>query len=323
MAKTNYSLYKVDLVIYDRDGSLYVIQEDNTDELSEEEIRNKTSILFKLILKTGIYKKDLMKSWYREKILTKSELEKNESELKKNDFKLCEHMFKNIEIDDEKFNKLCEYMAQNGCVIMIRKNSYNITLYIPQRLEQIYDQLGISIKLILNRLHLSSNLSLIMGDTAIIENKRIKSINNFPEEVLRIIKLNINGYLDAAKGNKTIVVSGKGDIHLQNDSDYNSYEGLLNSLNRFMPELVEGIEPEKYSSRIYNKLFKNGGLVLGFLHNSFSFDTSQKVLYIPKNILDNELQLKTLESILKEYEDMRKSNNNLPFSLGSNISLSS
>ena len=311
---------EVALAIFYRDGSQHVIRDENETGESMK--------LFDLILKTGIYKKDLVRIWYRNNILN------DEQSKRLNEIELCNHMTQNTEIDDEITFGLCEYMAQNGFIIMIREKAskkqgvdyYKIRLYTPQRLEQIIDQLDIPISLMLYGLDLSElskeekelehiGFTLIMGDTTILDNEKILSINNFKEEVLKKIKLNIKGYLDAAKVNNTIVVSGKGDIHVQKNSDYNSYEGLLSSLKHCMPELVEKIEPEQNSSRIYNKLSKNGAIVLSFLHNSFSFDTNQKVLFVPKGILGNDQQLMILKSILKEYEDMRKSNNNLPISL--------
>ena len=150
--------------------------------------------------------------------------------------------------------------------------------------------------------------------------------------------------------NNTIVVSNTGNMYLQQDPQREKYKCLLENISRFNPELVvdiqfeetkkerlkgkanpkekakseeseDKINPkeraklEEYGSEIYFEISKRGGLVLGFLHNAFSFDTNHKVLYVPKNILENKQQLMILDSILKEYETMRDSNINTDISL--------
>ena len=215
-------------------------------------------------------------------------------------------------------------LAENGYVIMTIKNPfeklglkyYNIELFIPPRYEQLYQLLDSPIKEILNRFDLSNlkkdsqnkelidntYLTVFMGKEELIKLK-VSSTYNLTLKVLEEIKSRCK-YIDF--NNDTLVVTSKGDVYLQQNPHDNSYRGLLENIKIFNPELVEGIKSEQHSRNMYYNISKNGGLVLGFLHNESSLDTNRKVLYVPRNILGNKLQQMILKSILKEYATIRK-----------------
>ena len=293
---TNFTfIRKTSLIIGDKDGSLYVVKDDN---LSEKNMK-----LFDLILKTGIYKKDLMKSWYRKHVLSDSELEENDSVLRRNDMMLCNHMAKNINIDDEKTFELCEYLAQNGLVIMIREENlengedvYNIRLYVPKMYEDFNQT--ILIDQICNRLQLNGSnkyreiymhnhtLTIYVDNTLIMDHQKIKSVEN----VQKTIQFN-SPYIYNMKED-TLVVSKDDKIYwLNNNSDE---------------------DPIKYGYRIYRLSKNHHYLVFGSPQDPFLPKTNQKALYVPIDVLDSSEQMRSLEIILKEYERIRKSDMSLP-----------
>lgn len=222
-------------------------------------------------------------------------------------------LINNVEVHNEAMLKLCDFLSSKGYVIGIiqydstdnEEVKYNVRLYVHQSyfelnntsnqyftIEHICRRLNLEdIDIDINKKINTMIATVNIGSCVIFEGKQQLS-KSFKDQSNYIIRV-LHG------DNLGLIVRPDGYCIREKISIYNP-----KLIYKPIEDKISGIQSHRKQC-----------LICTVLHNSFSYDTSQKVLYIPKNILDNELQLKTLESILKEYEDMRKSNNNLPFSL--------
>ena len=306
---------KTTLLIEDPNGTVYEIKDNKENKKPER--------LFDLFVYLGIHKHDLIKKWYRSKVTDPEpndlKLDDIESkDLETNDVKLCEHMAKNPNMNDDKLFELCEHMAQNGYVIMIReepskkngKGYNNIRLYFPKS----YEQFGKSILINqiikrLNPLKISKNGICDLKSYTVTIYKGNELMINHQQLVDFYI---INHIMSTNIYENVLVVTSNGNIFYQQKSDNEGYKKLLAEINELDTELIKEIKDETNGSLLFNKLSKGGSLVLGFVDNSFLSDSNQKALYIPKDILEGSKRWSVLKDILKKYESMRKSNISIP-----------
>ncbi len=285
---------KAALVIGESDGAIGVIIDDNC---------NNSKNLYELIEKTGIIKKNFIKSWLNKKELKISEL------------------------NNEIVFELCEYMAQNGYVIMIReepskkngKGYNNIRLYFPVS----YEELGYSILInqIMGRLNPQGisqyddlddyTITIYKGNILMTDHQKL--IDFFPKYLIITKHINHIKSTNIYEGEEdVIVVTNNDNSFIQQKSDNEGYKKLLAEINELDTELIKGIKAETNGSLLFNELSKGGSLVLGFVDNSFLSNSNQKALYIPKDITEESQQWRVLEAILKKYESMRNSDMNIP-----------
>lgn len=285
---------KAALVIGESDGAIGVIIDDNC---------NNSKNLYELIEKTGIIKKNFIKSWLNKKELKISEL------------------------NNEIVFELCEYMAQNGYVIMIReepskkngKGYNNIRLYFPVS----YEELGYSILInqIMGRLNPQGisqyddlddyTITIYKGNILMTDHQKL--IDFFPKYLIITKHINHIKSTNIYEGEEdVIVVTSNDNSFIQQKSDNEGYKKLLAEINKLDTELIKGIKAETNGSLLFNELSKGGSLVLGFVDNSFLSNSNQKALYIPKDITEESQQWRVLEAILKKYESMRNSDMNIP-----------
>lgn len=292
---------KAALVIGESDGAIGVIIDDNC---------NNSKNLYELIEKTGIIKKNFIKSWLNKKELKISEL------------------------NNEIVFELCEYMAQNGYVIMIReepskkngKGYNNIRLYFPVS----YEELGYSILInqIMGRLNPQGisqyddlddyTITIYKGNILMTDHQKL--IDFFPKYLIITKHINHIKSTNIYEGEEdVIVVTNNDNSFIQQKSDNEGYKKLLAEINELDTELIKGIKAETNGSLLFNELSKGGSLVLGFVDNSFLSNSNQKALYIPKDITEESQQWRVLEAILKKYESMRNSDMNIPDSYSLSI----
>lgn len=292
---------KAALVIGESDGAIGVIIDDNC---------NNSKNLYELIEKTGIIKKSFIKSWLNKKELKISEL------------------------NNEIVFELCEYMAQNGYVIMIReepskkngKGYNNIRLYFPVS----YEESGYSILInqIMGRLNPQGisqyddlddyTITIYKGNILMTDHQKL--IDFFPKYLIITKHINHIKSTNIYEGEEVvIVVTNNDNSFIQQKSDNEGYKKLLAEINELDTELIKGIKAETNGSLLFNELSKGGSLVLGFVDNSFLSNSNQKALYIPKDITEKSQQWRVLEAILKKYESMRNSDMNIPDSYSLSI----
>ena len=292
---------KVALFIGESDGTIRVIIDDNC---------NNSEQLFELMEKTGINKQNFIKSWLNKKGLKVSELK------------------------NEEVFELCEYMAQNGYVIMIREEPSkkggegynNIRLYFPVS----YEEWGYSILInqIMGRLNPQGisqyddlddyTITIYKGNILMTDHQKL--IDFFPKYLIITNHINHIKSTNIYEGEENvIVVTNNDNSFIQQKSDNEGYKILLAEINELDTELIKGIKAETNGSLLFNELSKRGSLVLGFVDNSFLSNSNQKALYIPKDITEESQQWRVLEAILKKYESMRNSDMNIPDSYSLSI----
>ena len=280
---------KTVLIFVDRDGSLYEVREEQVNE-------GKKTRLFDIFVKTGIYRKESIRQWYR------GQLDKSEQE-NLAEIALCKQMKSDTKLDDIKVFKLCEDLAsgdrpENWCISMIResasneeKDSYNnIRLYIPEGYNK--SEQDIIVNQICHRLELGSlkkynekyfnaiTVTVYLGNTLVLDHKQLVLIKNL-KGIIQFLRFNEEGLLIRSKDDKIY----------------------------FFKNLADAKERLTEKGKVYSfrdlSLEKNQNLVFCSIHSTF-----QRVLYIPKDI--NDQQLKDVEGILKLYEDIKNSKRDIP-----------
>ena len=228
------------------------------------------------------------------------------------------------EFDKYAMFKLCEFLATKGYAIMVREapskeqgaDYYNVRLYISNAYledNQEYfargtcyslDLTGLSEEEIKKNEHLKNlkfkvfmvdkdknnvNNVNIVKESAFDENEKYRIINaiNVEDDEIKVISPNCDIYsypnpgADNGKGLLTLISYSSIDLeHLKHTMINNYYE-------------------------LAQKLAENGFITLDYLHMTGYTNENKKLIYLPKDINKNEMQMKILEILLIEFQMMQ------------------
>lgn len=222
-----------------------------------------------------------------------------------------DELINNVEVHNEAMLKLSEFLSSKGYVIGIIQYESNdnkdvkcrVRLYVHQS----YSELNSSSNQYYTIEHICRRLNLADLDI----NEKIKTM---------IATVNIGSCVIFDRKQQLLKSSIEQRSYISKAFDSDNFGMIVRPDDYCIGEDISIYNPKLIKRPIEYEVagiqsYRNQCLIFTFLHNSFSFDTNQKVLFVPKGILGNDQQFMILKSILKEYEDMRKSDNNLPISL--------
>lgn len=217
----------------------------------------------------------------------------------------------NVEVHNEAMLKFSEFLSSKGYVIGIiqydshenKEDKYCVRLYVHQS----YSELNNSSNQYYTIEHICRRLNLADLDI----NEKIKTM---------IATVNIGSCVIFDRKQQLLKSAIEQSRFISKVFDSDNFGMIVRPDDYCIGEDISIYNPKLIKKPIEYEVagiqsHRNRCLIFTFLHNSFSFDTNQKVLFVPKDILGNDQQVMILKSILNEYEDMRKSNNNLPISL--------
>lgn len=228
------------------------------------------------------------------------------------------------EFDKYAMFKLSEFLASKGYAVMVREEPskkqgpdyYNIRLYISDSYEE--DDQVIFVRGVCFRLDLSELSKRIIKNDEGLKNLKFKVFmvdkDKNSNKNVTIVKESALDETEIYKNINAIdveddvfrAISPRGDIYSYENLESDKYKGLL-SLISFSSLKLEHLRNETINNyyELASKLAENGFITLDYLRMTGYTNENQKVLYLPKNINKNKMQMNILKKILVEFQMMQ------------------